>query len=605
MRHPLTVGAFTMPHSPALPLSEIPIETLLESPNPDKSLSDELTSLFTRNPATFYHGTSDFYTLKKNTQIPEICILGRSNVGKSTFVNALANRLSQELAHTSSKAGKTRAMNAFGFGPVPLERDLAATDAETKRTEDLPKHTFFVVDMPGYGFRSLKDWGRNISLYLSKRKAVKGAILLIDGEVGPKKGDLQALEILEEAGLRTAIVLTKADKAKDEEMLRKTCKDMWLTMREITGRDPNSTWTYEKDFFVTALGATKKEIGVDSVTIARLAVARLAGLVKEKTNPEQDAAKGYSGKVVSFDELEYAASNTAETPSVPKTAIPTTAYSLDSSNTTLTALERAAIDLYRSRTATPTPVPSLDSSNSAFTALERAAMDPHKPRTSVVRPSTTSSFRKASPRRIVPRRVQTRSIHTLPTRQNNVSPSAQELQKLLEEFTASLRAAQTPLDRAKAAQAKLEAAKQTKPNAIWDPTRGLRLSGQRRFSKKKLVDITLQHGGIRDRRLLRDELQEKMAADMGWRRAQEEKDMSHAVRERDERDGKMASPEGAMGPEDFKAAWNQIDRIEQERQMHGKKAKKALKEEMKNKQKKGKGDDAELDGFAAKFAAAK
>jgi ribosome biogenesis GTP-binding protein YsxC/EngB len=568
MRRPLTVGAFTIPHSPALPLSEIPIEALLESPNPDKSLSDELTSLFTKNPATFYHGTHDFYTLKKNTQIPEICILGRSNVGKSTFVNALANRLSQELAHTSSKAGRTRAMNAFGFGPVPLERDLAATDDETKRTEELPKHTFFVVDMPGYGFRSLKDWGRNISLYLTKRKAVKGAILLIDGEVGPKKGDLQALEILEEAGLRTAVVLTKADKAKDEEMLRKTCKDMWLTMRNIIGRDPNSTWTYEKDFFVTALGATKKEIGVDSVAIARLAVARLAGLVKEKTRPGQEAAKGYSGKVVSFDELQYVANTAPEPPS-------------------------------ESRTSVSTPISSLDSSNSAFTALERAAMDMHKARTSVGRLSTSASLRNANPRR-----VQARPIHTLPSRQQNVSPQTKQLQKILKEFTDSLTTEPTPRDRAKAAQAKLQRTKEAKPNAFWEPTRGrLRSSGKPPFDRKTEEEIKLVHGAILERRLRRDDMREKMAAEMGWRRAQEEEEMSHAVRDQNQRDGKMSNPEGAMGPDEFNDAWNQIDRVERERQLHGKKAKKSMKEGGKNK-KIGKGDD-ELDGFSAKFAAAK
>ncbi|KAI0120635.1 P-loop containing nucleoside triphosphate hydrolase protein, partial [Xylariales sp. AK1849] len=305
MRQPLSVGAFTIPHSPALPLSDIPIDQLLESPVPDKSLHDELTSLFTKTPATFYHGTSDFYALKKNTQIPEICILGRSNVGKSTFVNALANRRGNELAHTSSRAGRTKAMNAFGFGPPPPMSHLADTDTETKRTEDLPKHSFFIVDMPGYGHKSLKDWGRHINLYLNKRQAVKGAVVLIDGEVGPKKGDLIVLEILQEAGLRTAVVLTKADKAKDEEMLKGTCKDMWEAMRHVNGRDPNSAWKWEKDFFVTALGATKKEIGAESVAIARLAVARLAGMVKEKDRPEQEAAKGYTGKIISFDDLQF------------------------------------------------------------------------------------------------------------------------------------------------------------------------------------------------------------------------------------------------------------------------------------------------------------
>ncbi|ORY61395.1 P-loop containing nucleoside triphosphate hydrolase protein, partial [Pseudomassariella vexata] len=305
MRQPLKVGAFTIPHSPALPISQVPLEQLLESPKHNGSLIDDLRTLFTKNPATFYHGTSDFYTLKKNTRVPEICVLGRSNVGKSTLVNAIANRREKELAHTSSKAGRTRAMNAFGFGPAPTMKELADTSTEVKRTEDLPKHSLFIVDMPGYGHRSLKDWGRNINLYLHKRQSVKGAVVLIDGEVGPKSTDLVALDLLCEAGVRTAIVLTKADKARDEAMLLNTCQELWNTLRDIQFKHLESGWQWEKDIFVTAVGATKKEVGADTVDVARLVIARLAGLVDEKVRPEQEAAKKYSGKIVSFDDLQY------------------------------------------------------------------------------------------------------------------------------------------------------------------------------------------------------------------------------------------------------------------------------------------------------------
>ncbi|KAK8023178.1 hypothetical protein PG991_007059 [Apiospora marii] len=439
-RRPLAVGAFVIPPTPNLPLTEVPVEQLLESPTPDKTLHNDLNALFTKNPATFYHGTSNFYSLKKNTQVPEICILGRSNVGKSTFVNALANRRGNELAHTSAKAGKTRAMNAYGFGPPPPQTQLLAADTDVKRTEDMPKHSLFIVDMPGYGHKSLKEWGRNITLYLNKRQSIRGAIVLIDGEVGPKQGDLMALEMLSEAGLKTMIVLTKADKAKNGEVLMNTCKNLWTFLRDTAATDPDSDWKWDRDFFVTAVGATKKEVGVASVDIARLAVARLAGLVEEKARAEPEYPKSWSGKVVSFDELEIrpAAATTGSPPSLGVTeAKPAPKSDLDDSST-WTDLERAAREKYLSQVAQsppPTPLEPEPNNDSGWAALEQEAqtqkdarntLHAHPPTDS--RPSrrvTSSMFRPPRraatssmsrlPRRIAPtssRRLQSRGMHT-------------------------------------------------------------------------------------------------------------------------------------------------------------------------------------------------
>lgn len=439
-RRPLAVGAFVIPPTPNLPLTEIPVEQLLESPTPDKTLHGDLNALFTRNPATFYHGTSNFYSLKKNTQVPEICILGRSNVGKSTFVNALANRRGNELAHTSAKAGKTRAMNAYGFGPPPPQVQLLAADTDVKRTEDMPKHSLFIVDMPGYGHKSLKEWGRNITLYLNKRQSIRGAIVLIDGEVGPKQGDLMALEMLSEAGLKTMIVLTKADKAKNGEVLMNTCKNLWASLRDTAATDPDSDWKWDRDFFVTAVGATKKEVGVASVDIARLAVARLAGLVEEKVRAEPEYPKSWSGKVVSFDELEIrpAAETTVSPPVGVTEAKPAPKSDLDDSST-WTDLERAAREKYLSQVAQSPPSTPREAeahNGSGWAALEQEAQTQkdvrnavHVPPPSESRPSRRlipSSLsrppRRAAPssmsrlsRRAAPtssRRLQSRGMHT-------------------------------------------------------------------------------------------------------------------------------------------------------------------------------------------------
>ncbi|KAI1111668.1 hypothetical protein F5Y14DRAFT_424405 [Nemania sp. NC0429] len=271
---------------------------------PDQPLADELTRLFTKNPAAFVYAESDFYKLRKNTRVPEVCVLGRSNVGKSSFVNALANRPTNALAHVSSKAGKTKSINTYGFGPAPTIKELQAQGK--LKDEDIPAHTFYFVDMPGYGYASLKEWGKNISLYLTKRSAVKGAIVLIDAEVGPKDSDLHLLQVLSAAHLKTAIVLTKADKVKKGiEGLRETCKKVWDAIHDIETSTTSGNWTWEREMYVTAVGAKDPAVVKSTVTTARLAVARLAGLMKDE-RPDSEKNRRWSGKMISFDDLQYA-----------------------------------------------------------------------------------------------------------------------------------------------------------------------------------------------------------------------------------------------------------------------------------------------------------
>lgn len=309
MRH-TKPAAFSIPEYSTSPPAGLTPAQLFEHSSlpffPRESLEDGLTALFTRNPATFYYGNPDFYHLRKNTRVPEVCIIGRSNVGKSSLVNAVANRTGSELARVSKKAGHTKTINAYGFGPPPRpEKGEVVVSDEFKGKEEMPKHMFFLVDMPGYGHGSLQEWGKNISLYLQKRTALKGAIMLIDAEVGPKVHDWDAIELMANAGLRTAIVLTKADKAgPGNEGLLKTCQAVWEGIRRIESQlaESNKKWTWDKNFYVTASGAVNGDVRRATVTTARLAIARLAGLVKDK-RPEVVQEQKWSGKIVSFDEL--------------------------------------------------------------------------------------------------------------------------------------------------------------------------------------------------------------------------------------------------------------------------------------------------------------
>jgi GTP-binding protein len=125
----------------------------------------------------------------------EWAIVGRSNVGKSSLINALANR--KNLAKTSKTPGATRLINVYELEGAPAGR--------------------WLVDLPGYGFARVaagerQRWQRMIEGYLTGRDSLAGVLLLIDGEVGPTALDLQTVEWLAHIDLPLRFVATKTDK---------------------------------------------------------------------------------------------------------------------------------------------------------------------------------------------------------------------------------------------------------------------------------------------------------------------------------------------------------------------------------------------------------
>ncbi|KAI0548654.1 hypothetical protein F4679DRAFT_573979 [Xylaria curta] len=417
------VAALLIPEFRTSAITEITPDDLFKTSSltsaPGQPLEDELTKLYTKNPAAFVYAESDFYKLRKNTRVPEVCILGRSNVGKSSFVNALANRPNNGLAHVSSKAGKTRSINTYGFGPAPTIKELQDQGSERK-DEDIPTHTFHLVDMPGYGHASLKEWGKNISLYLKKRNFVKGAIVLIDAEVGPKDSDFHLLQLLSEAQLKTAIVMTKADKVrKGLEGLRETCTKVWDGIRAIEAQSTDGNWAWEKDVYVTAVGAKDSEVARSTLTTARLAVARLAGLVKDE-RLDVDRNKRWSGKMISFDDLQY----------VPGKSI--------ASETNVSASKPSV----PTQDALPSPstAPGVSKDNSAFAELEQATEAQHSS------PIITRSRPRLWSRR---GRTHVRAFHSTPIRSNerlSDKPTPEELKLIIDNFVKTLKA-DTPRDK--------------------------------------------------------------------------------------------------------------------------------------------------------------
>jgi GTP-binding protein len=132
--------------------------------------------------------------------VEEVAFAGRSNVGKSSLLNALTNR--NGLARTSNTPGRTQELNFFDVGDPLL---------------------FRLVDMPGYGYaRAPKDmvrqWRFLVNDYLRGRAVLKRALLLIDSRHGVKDVDREVMEMLDAAAVSYRLVLTKADKVKASEL---------------------------------------------------------------------------------------------------------------------------------------------------------------------------------------------------------------------------------------------------------------------------------------------------------------------------------------------------------------------------------------------------
>ena len=169
---------------------------------------NDLDSTLFERPWIFIRGVPSIGLLPPEGP-PEIAFAGRSNVGKSSLINALLGH--RGLARTSNTPGRTQELNYF----VP--------DGYSGEGDDLPPMA--VVDMPGYGFAKapkvqVDAWTRLVFDYLRGRVTLKRVYLLIDARHGIKPNDAEVMGLLDKAAVSYQVVLTKIDKIKPAELDR-------------------------------------------------------------------------------------------------------------------------------------------------------------------------------------------------------------------------------------------------------------------------------------------------------------------------------------------------------------------------------------------------
>ena len=150
-------------------------------------------------PCVFVKGVTSIDDLPADDK-PEVAFAGRSNVGKSSLINALTSR--RTLARVSVTPGRTRELNFFTLGH----------QAE-----------LYLVDMPGYGYAkapktAVRGWTRLIGDYLKGRRELKRVFLLIDARHGVKANDRETMKLMDVSAVSYQAVLTKADKPKASEL---------------------------------------------------------------------------------------------------------------------------------------------------------------------------------------------------------------------------------------------------------------------------------------------------------------------------------------------------------------------------------------------------
>ena len=162
----------------------------------DESKKEQGRLLFSKE-TSFVKGVVDMKGLPNPDKI-EVCFSGRSNVGKSSLINALTGR--KGLARASNTPGRTQEINFFS----------------------IPEN-HYLVDLPGYGYANapkkvVEKWQNLLKQYLAGRQSLRRAFVLVDGRHGVKKVDTEIMSMLDSSAVTFQVVLTKLDKVKEKDL---------------------------------------------------------------------------------------------------------------------------------------------------------------------------------------------------------------------------------------------------------------------------------------------------------------------------------------------------------------------------------------------------
>lgn len=173
-----------------------------------------------------------------NERVPEIALAGRSNVGKSSFINRMIGR--KNLARTSQKPGKTQTLNFYKLN-----------------------ESFHFVDVPGYGYakvskRERDRWGHMMEEYFSERVQLQAVMLIIDIRHKPTKDDQMMYDYLKYYELPVIVIATKADKisrSKEQQYLKRTFETLEMAKEDSlilfsaeTGKGKEKTWNVIRSY---------------------------------------------------------------------------------------------------------------------------------------------------------------------------------------------------------------------------------------------------------------------------------------------------------------------------------------------------------------------
>ncbi|SLN18104.1 putative GTP-binding protein EngB [Roseivivax jejudonensis] len=201
------------------------------SDRPEPQAAEAAHRLFSAG-ADFLKGVVAMDGLPDDDRV-EVCFAGRSNVGKSTLINALTNR--KGLARASNTPGRTQEINYFTLGD-----------------------SHYLVDLPGYGFANapvavVRRWQDLLKTYLAGRAGLRRAFVLIDARHGVKDVDDEIMTLLDRSAVTFQAVLTKADKVKE--------KDREAVLAQVRGR----LATHPAAFPEMVLTSSEKGWGLDTL----------------------------------------------------------------------------------------------------------------------------------------------------------------------------------------------------------------------------------------------------------------------------------------------------------------------------------------------------